>query len=304
MRLARMFLAALLLLSTCLAETVNYVYDNAGRLIHVTYASSGKSVFYNYDQAGSLLRRLIATVQPGAAPSIPLAGVVNAASFVGGPVAPGELVTLFGTGIGPPSLVGLIVPRPGFIDNVLSDTLVLFDGMPAPMIYASANQTTAIVPYAVAGKPSTQLQVQFQGRLSPAVTLPVAAAAPALFAFNASGSGGGAILNQDSSLNTASTPADKGSIVVLFGTGEGQTTPAGVDGKLAAGVLPKPAQPVSVTIDGKAAELIYAGAAPTLVAGVVQINVRVPADASSGNLPVVVKVGNAASQNGLTVAVR
>src|SRR5258706_2962372 len=179
MRLARMFLAALLLLSTCLAETVNYVYDNAGRLIHVTYASSGKSVFYNYDQAGSLLRRLIATVQPGAAPSIPLAGVVNAASFVGGPVAPGELVTLFGTGIGPPSLVGLIVPRPGFIDNVLSDTLVLFDGMPAPMIYASANQTTAIVPYAVAGKPSTQLQVQFQGRLSPAVTLPVAAAAPA-----------------------------------------------------------------------------------------------------------------------------
>lgn len=294
----------LLFLFLCRAETVNYTYDDAGRLIRVTYASSGKSISYSYDKAGNLLLRLVTATQPGPAPAITAAGVVNAASFLGGPVAPGEIVALFGSGIGPPTLAGLTLTRPGFLDSFVADTVVLFDGVPAPLIYVSANQTSAIVPYAVAGKSSTQLQVQFQGRVSGAATLPVTAAAPALFSLSATGKGGGAILNQDFSVNTESNPADKGSIIVLFGTGEGQTTPGGIDGKLAAGVFPKPLKLVSVTIDGRAAEVLYAGAAPGLVAGVLQVNARVPADAGSGNVPVVVKVDSVSSQPGLTVAVR
>lgn len=92
--------------------------------------------------------------------------------------------------------------------------------------------------------------------------------------------------------------------MVLFGTGEGQTNPPGVDGKLAAGVFPKPTQTVSVLIGGQQAEILYAGAAPGLVAGVLQVNARIPAAAASGNIPVVVSVGNSSSQPDLTVAVR
>lgn len=191
--------------------------------------------------------------------------------------APGEIVTLFGTGIGPAVLVGVRLTPAGFFDNSLADTRVLFDGVAAPLVYVSERQTSAIVPYAVAGKASTQIQVEYQGRQSPPVTLPVAASAPALFSLNA-GRGGGAILNQDSTVNTAANPAEKGSIVVLYGTGEGQTDPAGVDGKLASGTFPKPVLPVSVTIGGQAADILYYGAAPGLVAGVMQVNARIPYD--------------------------
>jgi uncharacterized protein (TIGR03437 family) len=271
--------------------------------VRITYGS-GKTINYTYDQGGNLLRRLVTATLAGPAPAMTAAGVVNAASFAGGPVAPGEIVTLFGTGIGPAALVTLTLSPTGFIDNFLSDTQVLFDGVPAPVIYASVNQTSVNVPYAVAGKSSTQMVVEYQGRRSPAVTLPVAGAAPALFSANATGKGNGAILNQDTSLNSASNPADKNSIVVLYGTGEGQTNPGGIDGKLAVGTYPKPLLDVSVTIGGTDAEILYAGAAPGLVAGVFQINARLPVNTASGDVPVVVKVGTASSQSGLTVAVR
>ena len=63
----------------------------------------------------------------------------------------------------------------------------------------------------------------------------MAVAAPALFSANSSGKGNGAILNQDNTPNSPANPAEKGSVVVLFGTGEGQTNPRGVDGRIAMG---------------------------------------------------------------------
>jgi len=286
------------------ADTVNYTYDEAGRLVRAQYGS-GKSIAYTYDAAGNLLRRLVTgPAQAGALPVSSSAGVVNAASFQGGPVAPGEMVTIFGTGIGPPALAGLQLTRAGAFSNFLADTQVLFDGAPSPLVYVLTGQTSAIVPYAVAGRGNTQMVVEYQGRRSAPVTLAVAASAPALFSLNSSGRGGGAILNEDFSVNTEANPAAKGSIVVLFGTGEGQTDPAGVDGKLAVGVFPRPVLPPSVRIAGLASEVPYFGAAPGLVAGVFQANVRISASAPSGNLPVVVTVGSASSQAELTVAVR
>jgi len=286
------------------ADTVSYTYDEAGRLARVQY-SGGKSIAYTYDAAGNLLRRLVTgPAAAGAIPAATAAGVVNAASFQGGPVAPGEIVTVFGTGIGPPALAGVQLTRAGAFSSFVADTQVLFDGAASPLVYVSGGQTSAIVPYAVAGRGNTQMVVEYQGRRSPPVTLAVAAAAPALFSLNASGRGGGAILNEDSSVNTEANPAAKGSVVVLFGTGEGQTDPAGLDGKLAAGVFPRPVLPPSVRIGGLASEVSYFGAAPGLVAGVFQANVRISASAPSGNLPVVVTVGSASSQADLTVAVR
>lgn len=303
-----MFRLTHLLLPLCLvalahAQTVNYSYDDAGRLVRTSYPN-GKSILYTYDNAGNMLRRLVTTMIAGATPTATAAGVVNAASFLGGPVAAGEIVTIFGTGIGPPTLAGLSLTRLGLVDNFRADTSVFFDGIPAPIIYVSEGQSSVIVPYSVAGKASTQMVIEYQGRRSAPVTLTVAASAPALFSSNSTGKGVGAILNENSSINSPENPAAKGSVVVLFGTGEGQTGPPGVDGQLASSVFPKPVLPISVTIGGSTAEILYSGAAPGLVAGVFQVNARIPTDAASGNVPVVVTVGAASSQPELTVAVR
>ena len=233
--------------------------------------------------------------------------VVNAASLAAGPVAPGEIVTLFGSGIGPAVPATLQLTADGrFLTTTLAETQVLFDDAPAPLTYVSDTQVNAIVPYALAGKSTTQLQVEYQGLRSKPVTLKVAEAAPALFTQSASGSGPGAILNQDYTLNSASNPAAKGSVVMLFATGEGQTNPPGVDGKITAEPLPKPRLPVSVRIGGVDVQVpLYVGAAPGSVAGLVQVNVRVPNNVTSGNaVPVLLRVGNFESPAQVTMAVK
>ncbi len=266
---------------------------------------SGRLTIASNDPTRPQVELVVAgTSVAGVVPTATAAGVVSAASFLGGSVAAGQIVTIFGTTIGPAALAGLRLNAQGLVDTTVGETRVLFDGVPAPIIYALAGQTSVIVPYAVAGRTTTQMVVEYQGRRSDPVTLQVAPSAPGLFSANSSGRGPGAILNQDSSVNAAGNPAEKGSVVVLFGTGEGRTEPDGVDGRLASSVFPKPRLPVSVRIGGAPAEVLYAGAAPGLVAGVFQINARIPEGVVSGAVPVVVTVGSAASQEGLTVAVR
>jgi uncharacterized protein (TIGR03437 family) len=137
------------------------------------------------------------------------------------------------------------------------------------------------------------------------VRTPVQAALPALFTADSSGAGEVAAFNQDGTLNSSAVPASRGSIVVLYATGEGQTKPAGTDGKLALDVYPAPALPVKVSIGGQDAEVLYAGAAPTLVAGVMQINTVIPAGVTPGSaVPVVLGVGTFASRSGVTLAVK
>jgi uncharacterized protein (TIGR03437 family) len=134
--------------------------------------------------------------------------------------------------------------------------------------------------------------------------MPVAASVPGLFTANASGKGQGAFANADGRPNSSANPAAKGSIITIYATGEGQTSPPGVDGKLAVPPYTVPVLPVSVTIDGIPAEVDYKGGAPGEVAGVMQINARIPAAAHSGSVPVVLAVGNASSQASVTVAVQ
>ncbi len=232
------------------------------------------------------------------------AGVLSAASFQGGGVSPGLIVTIFGQRIGPDQLVSAPVGADLKFPTTVAETRVLFGGVPAPLIYVSAGQLSAIVPYAVAAAATTELIVEFRGVRSNPVTIPVVAAKPGLFTANSSGSGPGAIQNQNLSVNTASNPAPRGSIVVLYATGEGATNPAGVDGQVAASVFPKPIQSVAVRIGGVNAEILYAGAAPSLVAGVLQINARIPDSVPDGAVPIQVLVGSTESPAGVTVAVQ
>jgi uncharacterized protein (TIGR03437 family) len=149
-----------------------------------------------------------------------------------------------------------------------------------------------------------EIQVEYLGVASDAVSAPVAPASPALFTLNSQGHGPAAAFNQDFQLNTADKPAERGSVVILFGTGEGETDVA-VDGLPAAAPLPQPLLPVSVTIGGIPAEVLYAGGAPGLVAGVVQINAVVPGDVVPGAaVPVAVRSGAIQGPATATLAIR
>lgn len=244
------------------------------------------------------------TVQETGSQGAPLQanGVLSAASLLPVPVAPGELITLMGSGIGPASPQAAV----GSASNTtLGGTSVFFDGIPAPLLYAAANQINAVVPFTLTGKTSTQLEIAAQGRQMAGLALPVTAAAPAIFTLNSAGIGPGAILNQDASLNSPSNPADKGSIVALFATGAGQTNPPGQDGQITGATLAKPLLPVSVQIGGVDATVLYAGAAPGLIAGALQVNAVIPAAAPSGPaVPVVLTIGVANSQTGVTLAIK
>lgn len=236
-------------------------------------------------------------------PAFTAAGVANAASYSSGAVSPGEIVTIFGSNLGPATLAGAALDSNGAVSKQIANTQVLFDGAPAPLIYVSANQSSAIVPYSVHGN-STQAIVMHNGQTSAAVPLAVASSAPGLFTSNASGGGQGAFTNGDGTPNSARNPAAKGSIVTMYATGEGLTSPPGIDGKIAVPPYAVPALPVSVTIDGIAAEIEYKGGAPGEVAGVMQVNVKIPAAAHSGNVPVALTVGTAKAQGSVTIAVQ
>ncbi len=173
------------------------------------------------------------------------------------------------------------------------------------MIYAAKDQISAFVPFSVEGKANTQVQVEYNGVKSPAVTIPVVDAVPGLFSADQSGGGPAALLNQDSQVNTPSNPAHPGDIIQIFGTGAGQTTPASEDGTIVHSPVPIQKLPIKVTIDGKQAEIISSGPAPEAIAGVLQINARIPADVTlSDYVSIRVQIGDKLTQTGLTIAVR
>jgi uncharacterized protein (TIGR03437 family) len=236
------------------------------------------------------------------APKLTPAAVANAASYSAQGVAPGEIVALFPANVGPPTLVGTGLDSSGRILTRIGGTRVLFDGIAAPMIYTLAGQVAAIVPYEVAGKTSTLVQVEYNDIRSVAVAVPVVDAAPGIFTANASGTGQAALINQDGSLNSATNPAERGSVAVFYATGEGQRNPPGVTGALS-GANAAPVLPVSLTVGGAQARIFYAASAPGF-AGLMQVNFEVPQGAQPGPaVPVTLRVGNRQSAS-VTMAVR
>ena len=232
-----------------------------------------------------------------------VSAVANAASYGTGAISPGEMIVIFGAGMGPAQVVSAQLDSQGRVATTLSQVQVVFDGTPAPLIYVSAGQVSAMVPYAVAGKPSTQIQVRYQGVPSDPLQKPVTTSAPGIFTGDSSGTGQAAMANSDGSFNTASNPSTPGSYVTFYLTGEGQTDPPGADGVIAT-LTANVKAPVTVLIGGHTAQLLYAGSAPGNVSGFCQINAVIPPDLQyGGNLPLTVKIGSVSTQTGVTVAV-
>ncbi len=237
-------------------------------------------------------------------PRFSSSGLVNAATLEPGPIARGQIFSIFGQAIGPPEPTGLRITAEGRVSTELAGTRILVNGRPAPMLFAFATQLNAIVPFDLGGERFVDVQVEFDGMTSPPTRYFVSLARPGIFTLAGSGVGQAAVLNEDFTVNAAANPARTGSIVQLFATGGGATTPASVDGALTTAPFPVPNLPVGLEIDGQLSEILYGAAAPGLVAGVLQINARLPAAVSSGpNIDVTLLLGDAVSPFGPTIAV-
>jgi uncharacterized protein (TIGR03437 family) len=236
-----------------------------------------------------------------AAPGI----VVGSADLKDGAVAPGEIVSVFGEGFGPSVLQSFAIGPDGKLSDYLGEILVLFDGIPAPLLAAVDGQVNAIVPYDVAGRSHVEMYLIYKGSVSAPFLVAVKQASPALFTMDASGKGQGAILNQNMSVNSFLNPAMRGSIVSLYATGLGELTGDAETGALVGDELPRVSQPIRVYVGGVIAELLYAGGSPGLVNSVTQLNVRIPPNARSGTaVPISVAAGDEVSNGLVTLAIQ
>jgi len=238
-------------------------------------------------------------------------GVDSGASLQPSSVSPGEIVTIFGVNIGPPTPTtgtSFTVTSAGTVPTTLAGVSLTFNGVPTPLIFVAPGQINAIVPYEVAGQTNVPVVVTNNGSASAMFTVPVVATAPSIFTLSENGSGQGAILNQDASVNGTSNPAAAGSVISIYATGEGQLVPAGSTGCITGGKLPlpKPVGTVSLTVGGQAVSTIeYAGEAPDFVCGLIQINATLPSNLTSGPQPVVLTIGSTSNTGqSVTVAVK
>jgi uncharacterized protein (TIGR03437 family) len=260
---------------------------------------------YVADFDNNRIRKLTPSTPGAAVPIVALpstASLLNAASLHSGPVAPGELLSILADGIGPAIGAFGVFESGGALDTLLSETQVLFDSQPAPLIYVQQSQIKVQVPYEVAGLATTRVQVFHSGQLKADVTLPVTPATPGIFTVSG-GSGPAQILQQDGSLNSATNPADPDSVITIFATGDGQTSPGGIDGTRSTDPYPQPIGQLDLRIGGRPAEILFvadASGAP----GVLQINARIPTIVGSGAITLSLAVDSALSQDGVTVFVK
>jgi uncharacterized protein (TIGR03437 family) len=206
----------------------------------------------------------------GSGPS--LLGISNAAiGPVLGLVSASELVSLYGIDIGPQTAItGQLVD--GAFTSSLGGYQVLFDGIAAPLLYVGPTQINTIVPHEVAGQDYTHLQIAGPSATIDGPTLALRPAEPQIF--RNSQTGLAAALNQDGSINSPQKPAKPGSIVSIFTTGNGPG--AGSDGQVLTQANLGNSLPVAILDGTTSLEVLYADNAPGLVAGVFQINFRLP----------------------------
>ena len=224
--------------------------------------------------------------------------ILNAATFRTGGIAPNEFITVTGTGLG--SVAGAT----GSLATSLSGTTVYVGGVPAPLTYAQDGQVNAVVPWEPTGS-STTVQVEYAGAKSALVTVPLTASAPGIFTGNY-GPGQASVLNQDGTLNTSKNPATRGSYIAFWATGQGLVDIAQHDGSQPTGPpFPNPLLSVGVSLGGMAVpseDLVFKG---LVYAGVLQVNIRVPDNAPTGQtVALLLTIGSASSRTDVTMAIQ
>jgi uncharacterized protein (TIGR03437 family) len=254
---------------------------------------------------------LTATIGQG--PS--LVGIGNAAgSSTSTVVAPYELVSFYGAGLGPQTAVEAHAVD-GVLPRSLGGTQVLFNGTPAPMLFAGPTQINAIVPAGLFASDSTTLRIVTPSGSLDGPTMGIRPSQPGVFTGFSTNSGlpvpAAVALNQDGSVNSTNNPAALGSIVTVWASGGGMSSAPQPDGTILGSAGGGPTLPVSIfstpvlvavpfggSVPGPwSLEVLYAGDAPGMVAGVSQINFRLPAhvDSSLNNVGFLLQIGEAFS---------
>jgi uncharacterized protein (TIGR03437 family) len=231
--------------------------------------ASGETLFESNGTLG-IRSLLLANCPAPPQPAIALNGILDASGMVSVFEArsPGELVTIYGTGLGPAEGTQGTY-HDGVLDKQAAATRVLFNRIPGPVLYASSRQVNAIIPFATAG-PGACVSVEYNGVASDNHCLNFSTATPGILV----------IQNQDGTVNSKAAPALVGSVVTAWSSGFGTFLPPVPDGQVvsAAGAL---VLPVTVAVAGVTAQVLYTGPAPGLVAGVVQLNIQIPAAATN-----------------------
>ncbi|MGI8742997.1 MAG: proprotein convertase P-domain-containing protein [Bryobacteraceae bacterium] len=235
-------------------------------------------------------------------PGFDSSSVVNSASLIGGVVAPGELVSIFGLALGPQAGVAA---TPGTAPTSLGGTTVMFNGTPVPILYSSYYQLNVQAPYALTPGATARIQVQNSGGTSSSISLDVLSSAAGLFTAQTNGRGQVLAVNQNGTINSVSNPAAAGSYVSLYAEGLGAVTPAVNEGTPApTNPLSRVNGPVTVVAGGLTAPVLFAGLAPGY-AGLYQINIQIPPTTVSGPVRLFLVTPNGySSQGGVFLQVR
>ena len=256
------------------------------------------------DTFNAVIRRLVQV--PSSLGVQDSASEVPGAALQTGVIAPGEILTLFGTGLGSSVAPVVASPKGGLYPTQSAGTSVTFNGTPAPIIYTSSGLVAVVAPYEITGSQTATIALTYQGSTVTA-TMPVSARVPNLFTANASGLGQAAAINDaDGSVNSATNPAHLGSYVTVYLSGAGYTSNP-VDGQVTpltcavTSSCPLPVLGVQVKIGSQFVTPSYAGAAPSLIAGLTQVNFQIPTNVIPGTNLVQVIVGNYYTQSGVTL---
>jgi len=292
------------------AHNVAYVAGDVQSVVFFATPGAAQSIYGGGDDDA-----FVARVDPSVQPALEVSCVLNGASFLAGnassyptgAVAPGEIVSLFGLGLGPTPAAGLQLTSDGNVATSIGGMTVLFDNIPAPLIYAGSGQINAVVPYGI-NATATSMTVKSGTAAVGPIPMPVAAAVPAIFMCGAACNdvSQAAALNNGLTYNLLSNPVARGDIVTIYLEGAGMMS-GGFDGSVTPvlGPYPIPQLPVTVTIRGVTAQTQFIGAAPGYLSGLMQINAYVPSTIDFGDhVPIAVAIGTFTTQNDVTIAVK
>lgn len=221
-------------------------------------------------------------------PKITDGGVVNAAHQASVGLSPGGLITIFGSDLASATKPALPIP---YLPDQLGGSSVSIGTFKAKLLFVSPKQINALVPVELTSE-TAQVKVSVSGLETDAVTLKVMPYDPGLFTFDGSPAGPAAALRSDFSAISTTAPAQRGSVIMLFGTGFGPVNPSVPSGQPApSSTLSQTVQAPVVLFGDRPGRVLFSGLAPGLM-GVYQVSVEVPADAPTGDaVSVVVGIG-------------